>query len=31
VDAGHLTFRHHSAHPTSQLQMPLISGAAVNA
>jgi hypothetical protein len=26
VDQGHLGFRHHSAHPTSQLTMPQISG-----
>jgi hypothetical protein len=27
VDAGHLTFRHHSAHPTSYLQLPTSSEA----
>jgi hypothetical protein len=26
VDEGHLGFRHHSAHPTSQLTLPQMNG-----
>lgn len=26
VDGGHLTFRHHQAHPTSELLLPSVPG-----